>query len=583
MSLGIAFNNARFGLGNAEKKIAVVANNISNADRAGYTRKVLQNSYVFSGIGSVPIGGTAVHAVVDPLLVKQVIGQAATASNRSVVADYLTRYGNAFGGIGGGANSLSTNLDNLLGALKQLEGTPTDISSKTQVVSMAYSLTASLNLLSQTVQAERLRAENDIAATVTSINLSLQKIAELNRQIGAAEGAGAGAADLEDERNTALLTLSQQMGIQYFIDPNNQAQVFSKTGGSLVISTYAKQISFTPTGNVNSTVLYPTGFNPISLDGVDITSAGLGGKLGAFIQIRDATLPDEQEKLDAFANKLQLTVNRVLNQGTTYPALNTVTSTTLVTTGTSLAAATGTFRVAVTDQSGVVQQFADINLATLVPATVAGLVTALNAIGGVSASVNAAGYLEIDATSATQGISLNPMTSSFGGESITQFFGFNNLFINSGTGASTIQTNPTLIISSAGLATGALSSSGTLAVGDVGLTNADITITTSLIDALTTPQSFGAAGNFGALTTTFVNYSGSIIADVAVHANSAQSDADTATASFTYIRESMENLMGVNIDEETASLTVLQTSYQANAQLMATVKQLFETLINSVS
>ncbi len=583
MSLGIAFNNARFGLGNAEKKIAVVANNISNADRAGYTRKVLQNTYVFSGIGSVPIGGTAVHAIVDPLLIKQVISQATTASNRAAVADYLSRYGNAFGGIGGGANSLSTNLDNLLGALNQLEATPTDSSSKTQVVSMAYSLTASLNLLSQTIQAERLRAENDINSTITSINLSLQKVAELNRQIGAAAGSGTGVADLEDERNTALLTLSQQMGLQYFIDPDNQAQVYSKTGGNLVTGGYAKQISFTPTGNINSATLYPSGFSPISLDGVDITSASLGGKLGALISLRDSVFPDEQEKLDAFANKLQLTVNRVLNQGATYPSLNTVTSTTVVTSATSLAGATGTFRVAVTDQTGVVQQFSDINLATLVPATVAGLMTALNGISGVSASINAAGYLEIDATSATQGISLNPMTSSFGGESITQFFGFNNLFINNGTGAATIQINPSLLITSAGLATGALNSSGTLAVGDVGVTNADITTTTALIDALKTPQSFVAAGNFGALTTTFVNYSGAIIADVAVHASSAQSDSDTASASFNYIRDSMDNLMGVNIDEETASLTVLQTSYQANAQLMATVKQLFETLINSVS
>ncbi len=302
-----------------------------------------------------------------------------------------------------------------------------------------------------------------------------------------------------------------------------------------------------------------------------------GLKLG-----RRGRRPGEQAKLDAMADTLQLTVNSVLNRGATYPALNTVTGNVAVTAATSLAGSTGSLRVAVTDQTGVVQAFADIDLTTLVPATVAGLMTALNAIAGVAASIDANGNLVVDATNAAHGISLNPMNSSVSGVSATQFFGFNNLFVNPSSGATTLAVNPILLSSSVGLATGTLSSSGTLAIGDHGISAGDASVVTAVIDALTTSQSFVAAGNFTATTTTLANYSGAIISDAAVQASSAQQNAESAEAHFTYLSETMSNLMGVNIDEESANLTALQTSYQANAQVISTVRQLFDSLIQAV-
>ena len=49
MSLTVALNSAKSGLAQAERKIAIVAGNINNADKAGYTRKTLASTYMFTG------------------------------------------------------------------------------------------------------------------------------------------------------------------------------------------------------------------------------------------------------------------------------------------------------------------------------------------------------------------------------------------------------------------------------------------------------------------------------------------------------------------------------------------------------
>ena len=45
----------------------------------------------------------------------------------------------------------------------------------------------------------------------------------------------------------------------------------------------------------------------------------------------------------------------------------------------------------------------------------------------------------------------------------------------------------------------------------------------------------------------------------------------------------LSNLTGVNLDEETAQLTQLQTQYQANAQMISMARDLFTTLLTMVN
>lgn len=579
MSLTVALNTAKVGLNQAERKIAVVAGNINNADKAGYTRKTLNTTYMFTGQATLPVGGKIVQAVANPQLVKQITQQATTASAQRTIATSLARYVQSFGSTADGAANLQSTLDDVASALQILAANPGDNSAKAKVITTASSVTAMLNSLSQAVQTQRLQANNDILSSVTGINNNLKRIEELNKQISTADANGSTTADLEDDRNIALQALSKELGVQYFINDKNQALVYSSGGSALVNGTGAVELSYIPVGVVTASTVYPGGFNGIMLNGVDITTTVQTGTLGALIELRDTTFPQEQSKLDMLSNTMQRDVNRIFNQGATYPPLQALTGTAIVTAGTAFSG-TGNLRIAVTDNSGGLVNYADINLSSVT--TVGGLMTALNAVPGVNASINADGKLVVAATSASNRISMNPLNSDVGGVSATQFFGFNDLFVNTATGANSIGINPVLSANYSMLATGTLSSSATLTAGDYVLSKGDASMVENLVTMLKTGQSFGTAGNFAARTGTFSSYAGSIISDAASKTAAANTNANTAEISYNYLVTNLANEAGVNIDEETANLTTLQTAYQANAQIISTVKSLFQTLMDSV-
>ena len=475
--------------------------------------------------------------------------------------------------------NLQSTLDDLGSALQILAANPGDNSAKAKVITTASSTTSTLNTLSQAIQTQRLQANNDIVSSVNNINNNLQRIAELNKQITAADAGGSTTADLEDDRNIALQSVSKELGVQYFINDKNQALLYSSGGSALVTGTGSVDLSYTPVGVVTASTVYPGGFNGILLNGVDITTTVQTGTLGALISLRDTTFPQEQAKLDMLANTLQNNVNAVFNKGATYPPLQTLTGTATVTPATAFSG-TGNLRIAVTDNSGALVNYADINLASVT--TVGGLMTALNAVPGVSASINAEGKFVVSATSSNNRVSMNPLNSNVGGVSATQFFGFNDLLVNTATGAKSIGINPVLSANYSMLATGTLSSSATLTAGDYVLSKGDASMIENMVTMLKTGQSFGAAGNFAARTGTFSSYAGSIISDAASKTAAANTNANTADISYNYLVTNLANESGVNIDEETANLTTLQTAYQANAQIIATVKSLFQTLMDSV-
>ena len=156
MSLTIAAKAAQLGLAQAERKIAVVAGNINNADKVGYTRKSLETSYAGTGSISLPIGGKIVQAVPDVLLVKQINAQSTSYAYQATLSTYLADYAQSYGSTGGNATTLSSTFDNLTSTLQILESDPSNGTAKAKVVASAQAAAGQLNSLSVNIQAQRL-------------------------------------------------------------------------------------------------------------------------------------------------------------------------------------------------------------------------------------------------------------------------------------------------------------------------------------------------------------------------------------------------------------------------------------------
>jgi flagellar hook-associated protein 1 FlgK len=588
VSLDIARSIAFSGLSSTSVQISVTSSNISNADTTGYTKKTAnQSSSVTNGVGT-GVTVTGITSTVDKLLLKSLVSADSDLGSADTANTYLTSLEKLYGSTSSTdssstGTSLANSIASLESALSSLASTPSSASLQSNVVSALDDVTSQLRETSSGIQKLRSNADQDISSSIDDVNTDLENIADLNAEIKQTAATGQSTADLEDQRNTALQDVASKMNVSYYTASNGDLQIYTTTGQALVDSS-AHKISYTVAANVSSSTTYAagsssSGFSAITVNGVDITSQITGGDIGALITLRDKTLPAAQSQLDQLATQLASAVNTVSNSASTVPAPTSLTGTTSVTSSTALSA-TGTVRLAVTDQSGNLVSYSDLDLSSY--STVGDLVTAINGISGMSASVDANGHLSITATGSGNGVAINEMTSSVGSssEGFSDYFGLNDLV--TGTSASDIAVNSSILSGTSELQLATLDSSSSLTVGSSVLTSGSATVVNAFYSALTASRTFSSAGGLAATTGSFADYASTIVADVASKASQASTNYTAKeTAQSTYA-SSLSSQSGVNLDEESANLSTLQNQYSAASALISAINSMYSALITAV-
>lgn len=588
MSLEIAQSIAFSGLAATQVRLSVASSNISNADTTGYTEKTAtQQASVTGGVGT-GVTVTGISGAVDKLLLKSLIGATSDLGSADTANSYLTQlqklYGSTTSSTSSGGTTLADAIATLETALTSLAAMPSSTSLQSNVVSALDNIATQLRDTSGSIQKLRGNADKDIASQVGSVNTDLQQIADLNAAIKQQAASGQSTADLEDQRNTALQDIASKMNINYYTASNGDLQVYTTSGQVLVDGNNAHKISYAAAANVTAATTYSagsssSGFSAITVNGVDVTGQITSGSIGALITLRDTTLPAAQTQLDQLATQLEAAVNAVSNQGTSVPPPTALTGTASVSSSTALSAS-GTVRIAVADQKGNLVSYQDLDLSGY--ATAGDLVTALNGISGVSASIDAAGHLSIKATASGTGISINQMSSAVGsgGEGFSDYFGLNDLLTGSGAGSLAVRSD--ILSGSASLPTAMLDASTSLTAGSQVLSAGSATLTNALYGALTGSTDFAAAGGLGATTGSFTDYASSIVANVATKASAASSAYDIKQTTQSTYANSLSSETGVNLDEESARLSALQNKYSAATQLITTINAMYQALLTAV-
>lgn len=109
----------------------------------------------------------------------------------------------------------------------------------------------------------------------------------------------------------------------------------------------------------------------------------------------------------------------------------------------------------------------------------------------------------------------------------------------------------------------------------------DISIARNLDTALnTTNISFAAAGSLGAIQTTFIGYSSTIVNNVADLRLASKTGYQYNSDLLTNINTRLGDVQGVNLDEELSNLIVYQKSYQASAKTIQTANEMLDTVLN---
>lgn len=563
MSLTGALANASAALTTSQYQVALSTTNVANADTDGYTTKTYSAT---SQTSVLALSTGELSRVTDTYLQKSLIVSSASAGYAETVDSYMSRYDTLLGDtssdgdIASLTSALVTDITNLASG--------TGDTDAAAVVSAASELADGLRALSSGIQDLRTDADAAIATTVDEINTLLQEIDSLNDQIVAGQG---DVTSLQDARDTALQSLSGFISVTSYTDSSGRLNLY--TGGQMLVGTTVSTLSFTASGTVSADSTYPDSLSGISINGRDVTSSLTGGELGALIALRDEILPAEQDALDSLATTLISALNTAASTGAASTP-GSLTSTTAVTASTPLSL-TGTLDVVQTTTAGVATAIDEIDLSSIT--TVGELVDALNGVSGITASITD-GKLTISSNSG--GVVLDSSAAlTDTGESLSDWMGFNDIF--SGDGAANIRVTSALAADPSLLATSSLDTSA--AVGQTAVASGGVGGATALLDALNEDRDFGASGNLSARNRSLADYATDILSSAATTISTASSTATSATALRDGYANSLSNATGVNLDEQTALVSLYQQQYEISAQLMSAIQDMYDALISMVA
>ena len=287
------FNISTSALQAFQNAIAVTSNNIANANTPGYTEESVNLATAIPQPGSLSIGSgvdvTSVSRAVSELANSQLNSSQSSLGQLNGLQTYTNQIDNIIGTTAGG---LTTALQNYYNAWSTVANNPTSTAGRQALIGAAQSVATSLNSTSSQLQSLNSSINSGITADVNQINSLASSIGKLNAQIVVAKSENGGQApnQLLDQRDQALSSLSQLVGVTTSTDSNGALNVFVANGQPLVLQGSSNQLTTEPNQYNASQLEISTSTDSGNIISSQITSGDLGGLLAARSQAVDPAL-----------------------------------------------------------------------------------------------------------------------------------------------------------------------------------------------------------------------------------------------------------------------------------------------------
>lgn len=310
--MGISsLDTALTGLKIAQQQLNVLSSNVSNVGTPGYTRKILPQSTTVIGGEAVGVRADTMIRKVDINLERDLWTQVSGTSALSTEAEYLNSI-QQYHGAPDKELSVAATLSKLKDSFASLSDDPSNGFLLKATINQAETVADKINDFAGMLTQMRNDAQSEMKVSVSRINDLLDQIADLNRQIKSNGYLGKSSANLEDLRDNAIKSLSEEISISSFIRGDGVLVVQTARGEQLadeqVTDVFFDPVPVGPTTYYDGTVsgIFLGGDPALNPNAVDLTLSELGGKLGALQALRDATLPKYQAQLDEMSHKLAL-------------------------------------------------------------------------------------------------------------------------------------------------------------------------------------------------------------------------------------------------------------------------------------
>jgi flagellar hook-associated protein 1 FlgK len=540
------FTIGQSALAAAQAGVSTAGQNIANASTPGYSRQsVIQAATTPQPMGYGYIGQgtqvTEIQRVYNSYLGNQVV---AAQTNKSQLDAQYAQIQQIDNMLADPKTGLSPAIQNYFNSLQDLSVFPADAPARQSVLSNAEALVASFQNVQGRMEDIRQGINQQVSASVQTINQTAQQLVAVNQAIERAQSLSNGQPpnDLLDQRDKLVQDLSKQIKVTVS-QQDNQYSVFIGNGQPLVTGATSHSLVVLPstTDPTRLEVAYgaPTQKSILSIDNL------AGGALGGLLEFRSQTLDPIQNSFGRVALALASNMNSQQAQGFTLnqtaggnffnlPTMSAVPSTQNTGSGVITASLTDASKLTTSDYK--LQNVAGVY--QLIRVTDSKIVASgdMTAVSAAAISTEGFSIAMAGTPSAGDGFLIRP-TAGVAGAMTLAISNTNDIAAASQKNAAGDNSNVLKMI--------ALQTSKTLNAGQ---------------------------DSYQSAYAQLVNQVGSKTHELDVTSASAGTiQAQALTA--------LQNVSGVNLDEEGANLIRYQQAYQAAGKVLQIAKQMFDSLL----
>jgi flagellar hook-associated protein 1 FlgK len=298
-----------------QRALATTSNNIANASTPGYSRQRIELvERPVERLGNEYLG-TGVQVALNRRLTDDIVAdQMRTAAGAAGRSQALSELAAAVDEMMSGDTGLNETMQSLMNALHDVASNPSSTASRQTFLADARNLVSRFASMDQRMNQLADEARSRLTATAAEISSLGASIAGVNRQIldaGAATGR-LPPPELLDQRDRLLEKLSGLVQVNAVPQSDGTMSVFVGSGQALVIGTTAATLAVTP-GTLDPAqpqiVLRGTGPD------VNITRALSGGELGGMLDFNREILAPTRAELGRIAVGLTDTINTAHRNG----------------------------------------------------------------------------------------------------------------------------------------------------------------------------------------------------------------------------------------------------------------------------
>jgi flagellar hook-associated protein 1 FlgK len=293
--------------------MAAVGENIANASTAGYARRSVttiesgsSTATMATYISRANFGGTQVAGVnraSDPYLDATVRNTGMALGSATARLRWLKDSETALNDTGTGVGQLMTGM---FQNMEKLAASPTDTSLRVTTLDSISRVAQSFNQTSADLKTVSSGIATEAQSSVSTINRSLNDLADINNSLLRAQPGTSSYAQLLDSRDSALQTLSENLNVTVSFGAHDSAQI-SFGGQTLVNGNSATNLSMA--ANDDGTL-------SLSLADGTALAAPANGTLGGLFSAA-GTVADQRSSLDTLAAQFVSDVNAWHAQGQT--------------------------------------------------------------------------------------------------------------------------------------------------------------------------------------------------------------------------------------------------------------------------